>query len=202
MRDIGGKPFDRIHAIPKRFGHIAKRGRQIADFITAIRQIGNGKLAVFAAPDPFGRTCQPVERPCDHPGKIDRQQHRDAKGKDKDFQDIKPHRMQGVFNRFAAFGHHHRCQNLLESCNRDRHRQDPASFAIDTNHPARIARQGCAHFRVIGRAGNRRIDIKWQGLFALKQCQDAIGQFAHDVGKGIFFAGWWKLFGLNGARTK
>ena len=41
MRDVGGKTFDRTHALPQRIGHVAQRARQFADLVAPPHQIGD-----------------------------------------------------------------------------------------------------------------------------------------------------------------
>ena len=110
--------------------------------------------------------------------------------------------MKGGFNRITAFGHHHRCQNLFEPGHRYGYRQDPASLTIHTDNAARISCKGGADLGVIGRTGNRRINIQRKRLVTFKQGQQTVGQIAHDFGEKVVVARGGKFFGLNGPGPK
>ncbi len=70
VRNIGGKSFDSVHALPQRLGHAAQIAGQFADFVAAAGKVGNFRMPSAARAHPLGSGGEAIDRPRDGAGQI------------------------------------------------------------------------------------------------------------------------------------
>ncbi len=123
VRDVGGEPFDRLHPVREGVGHVLQRAGEIAQFVLALGDVGQGDRPGPVQPHAVGRRRQPAHRLGDQLGEQERRQQADGDG-DGDERDLGGALRGDDLVDVAGFEGQH-AQHLAHPLDRDRDRDHP-----------------------------------------------------------------------------